>query len=441
MAQLEQIRFVTDQYPEGVAAARSDRSENMIVDLRGLQAVPAPPITGFIPYANDAFIVCKTIGSAPDNAAALNAAYLQAKSLTPNGAAISAINRACVIVAPGQYDFGIGEFILDTPFVDIVGLSSVRESQYLTSQKTADGFGTIRQTADDIRISNLWATVTGSDTYLCAAYYPTAGFSSTRIVNARFGPTTVVFNGVGAMKLDATYSGYYQDVLCEGGGFGGLKVGESVPAAALFSGTAVNCTVTTEGGFANSGTCSGTLINCHSDLRYGYGGQGGIFSGVAFACTGGSASFGGSGGGSGTFSGKCYLCTAGSTSYGTGAGASITTAARLVGCTMTSSAFGAALPAGAIAVACIDSSGIFNFGSGGFTDPMTTIGDLIYRNASNVSARLPVGAEGASLKVVSGVPAYVAAVAGTHFEPLTDGVSELVFAGGDVIMVPGFPDS
>lgn len=43
-----------------------------------------------------------------------------------------------------------------------------------------------------------------------------------------------------------------------------------------------------------------------------------------------------------------------------------------------------------------------------FTDPMTTIGDLIYRNGSNVTARLPVGTNGQVLTVSSGVPAWSA---------------------------------
>ncbi|NJO65762.1 MAG: hypothetical protein HC836_49130 [Richelia sp. RM2_1_2] len=40
------------------------------------------------------------------------------------------------------------------------------------------------------------------------------------------------------------------------------------------------------------------------------------------------------------------------------------------------------------------------------TDPMTTAGDIIIRNGSNVTARLPVGTEGQVLKVTSGIPAW-----------------------------------
>jgi len=46
------------------------------------------------------------------------------------------------------------------------------------------------------------------------------------------------------------------------------------------------------------------------------------------------------------------------------------------------------------------------------TDPMTTAGDLIYRNGSNATDRLPVGTEGQVLTVVSGAPAWAAASGG-----------------------------
>jgi len=39
-------------------------------------------------------------------------------------------------------------------------------------------------------------------------------------------------------------------------------------------------------------------------------------------------------------------------------------------------------------------------------DPMTTIGDTIYRNSSNVSARLPIGTSSQLLRVIAGVPAW-----------------------------------
>ena len=44
----------------------------------------------------------------------------------------------------------------------------------------------------------------------------------------------------------------------------------------------------------------------------------------------------------------------------------------------------------------------------GFSNPMTTPGDLLYENGSSVAARLPVGTSGEVLTVVSGEPAWAA---------------------------------
>ncbi len=45
--------------------------------------------------------------------------------------------------------------------------------------------------------------------------------------------------------------------------------------------------------------------------------------------------------------------------------------------------------------------------TGGLTDPMTTIGDLIYRNSSNGTDRLGVGSAGQYLGINAGLPAWV----------------------------------
>lgn len=50
--------------------------------------------------------------------------------------------------------------------------------------------------------------------------------------------------------------------------------------------------------------------------------------------------------------------------------------------------------------------------SGGFTNPMTTEGDMIYENATPAPARLPAGTNGYVLTMVAGVPAWAAASGG-----------------------------
>lgn len=51
-------------------------------------------------------------------------------------------------------------------------------------------------------------------------------------------------------------------------------------------------------------------------------------------------------------------------------------------------------------------------GSGGFTNPMTTLGDVIYGGVAGAATRLGVGSEGQVLSVTSGIPAW-ATVSGT----------------------------
>ena len=59
-------------------------------------------------------------------------------------------------------------------------------------------------------------------------------------------------------------------------------------------------------------------------------------------------------------------------------------------------------------------------GGGGFANPMTTEGDMIYENASLGPTRLPIGASGYVMTVVGGIPAWAAASGGGGFaNPMT----------------------
>lgn len=52
-----------------------------------------------------------------------------------------------------------------------------------------------------------------------------------------------------------------------------------------------------------------------------------------------------------------------------------------------------------------DGSGVTSWATA-LSDPMTTAGDIIYRNGSNVTSRLPIGADGQVLKIASGLPEW-----------------------------------
>ncbi len=67
-------------------------------------------------------------------------------------------------------------------------------------------------------------------------------------------------------------------------------------------------------------------------------------------------------------------------------------------------------------------------GGGGFANPMTTEGDMIYENASLGPMRLPIGASGYVMTVVGGIPAWAAASGGGG--GTSSALSELAVATG-----------
>lgn len=67
----------------------------------------------------------------------------------------------------------------------------------------------------------------------------------------------------------------------------------------------------------------------------------------------------------------------------------------------------------------------------GFADPMTTLGDIIIRNALNATARLAAGTEGQVLKIVGGLPVWAADISGSG------GLSDPMTTVGDIIIRNG----
>jgi hypothetical protein len=120
-------------------------------------------------------IVVNAQGTDLDRGVALLAAYAAAKLLTPNGLALSAKNRAQVIIPTGKYKV-VASFVLDTQFVDLVAQSptSPNKRNFLTVDNTAiypdpvdftyfqpsatliyceaDYITTIKQTANDVKM-------------------------------------------------------------------------------------------------------------------------------------------------------------------------------------------------------------------------------------------------------------------------------------------------
>jgi len=270
----------------------------------------------------------KLTDSAVTNGQNLVDAYNYAKTLTPNGAALSATNRVSVIIQPGNYTLA-AELAIDTQFVDLIGLGA-QKLERGAIPAVIIGENTLNVTANDVRVQGISVGTQGfkigSSLSLqrfedCTGGEYSFGYSSTAsgtftncTGNNSFGylgtasGTFTNCTGNYSFGYLGTASGIFTN--CTGGeqgSFGGY---------ATASGTFINCTGGPES-FAGFGTASGTFTNCTAG-NFGFSGLGGTASGTFTNCTAGNFGFGGSGG---TASGKFYNCrmTTGFTTV-TGAG-------------------------------------------------------------------------------------------------------------------------
>ncbi len=273
-----------------------------------------------LPRVGEAHVLVTVTSSATTNGTNLLAAYAQAKALTPHGEALDWSNRAVVIVPPGKYDMGANQLTLDTNFVDLIGLTTARDTQYIYGTSNGPGTGVLRQTAGDIRIENLLIQCNPSSGSLAfdatdpAAYFPDSNKPDTQIRNCEFRANE---SRAVSMRLGIVYSGTFTN--CTGGvlSFGGIGTA---------SGTFTDCTGGGNSFGSAGGGASGTFANCIGGKGSFGGAFGGTVSGTASGtftnCTGGDYAFGGAGGGapSGTASGIFTNCTGGSYAFGGGDG-------------------------------------------------------------------------------------------------------------------------
>lgn len=228
------------------------------------------------------------------NGANLIAAYTLACALTPNGSALATDNRACVIVPPGKYDLDHGEenacvpLILDTEFVDIIGLTTDRSLQHIYGTPEATNSGVIIQTANDVHISNLTVEILtacgmpSNDSTDSSAYFPSTNLSNTVVEKCNFigatNPAVVKY----PTRFGIIYSGTY--INCNSDYY--LFYDGSL--ASVLSGKFVNCT-----GIQNmciGGVVSGTFINCVASYQGAFTGT--VVSGTFINCKSGAYSFG-----------------------------------------------------------------------------------------------------------------------------------------------------
>ena len=266
----------------------------------------------------------------------LAAAYTAAKALTPGGAALSAMNRACVLIPPARYSLA-ATLVADGKFVDFAGLGDQPED---TEIYAVMDDSTVEQTANDIRMRNLAIRISG--TMVGYEFKINAANNSASIYEDMYFSNRGVF---GTSDIKGTWrrckaDGYSwrlaaNKVLaatmfdCEGGdlSFGGDNAGVGI------TGRLERCRagIRSFGGCTNFGCyISGTLIDCEAGVESFAVGKN--FSGVAIRCRGGDSSFGATTVPShpGTFSGYAEDCVAGKGSFG-GRGASAGTNGKCTG--------------------------------------------------------------------------------------------------------------
>ncbi|HLP06068.1 MAG TPA: pentapeptide repeat-containing protein [Paludibacter sp.] len=115
-------------------------------------------------------------GSPAANGREMQSLYNLAKTINPNKQAKSATNPLVLILAPGEYDFGINKFVADTSFIDILCLAGTAR------------LNGINVTASNI---NLYNIITGLHTF-----------------NVADGLTGCTFIGCSGLRLDGYSHGY-----------------------------------------------------------------------------------------------------------------------------------------------------------------------------------------------------------------------------------------
>lgn len=242
-----------------------------VADLLALAPIPPGGLTG----TNYVYVAAD--GTDVENAASLQAAYTEATTMLP-----SATNRITVIAAPGNYNFGSSNFIMNTEYIDLVSLDGNRSIIFNSSN--ADG--TINVVAN-----NIFAKGVDVQTKI---FKIGSNLNLLTVENCKGGNSS--FGDGNTMILD-TLSGTFLN--CEGGN-------NSFGLAAIASGTFTNCKGGSFSFGANGGTASGTFNNC-SGGDGAFGGAG-TASGNFSNCVGGNFAFGNSPGGTPILSGKLYYC-------------------------------------------------------------------------------------------------------------------------------------
>ena len=210
----------------------------------------------FHPLSGSNYIFVEANGTPTQNANYLTASYNLAKSTNPTGS-----DRFSVLLGPGYYAF-TNNFIIDTPYIDIVSLTGDKDI-YIT------GSGTIAISADNIYVR-------GIDVY-SKNFTITSSFPNVIIKNCKGGNES--FGGDALSGSNYIIASTFID--CEGGNhsFAG--------GSGMAYGTFINCI---GGEYSFGQFCDGIFTNCVGN-NYSFAYQGDIQDGIFENCTGGEESF------------------------------------------------------------------------------------------------------------------------------------------------------
>lgn len=360
----------------GLAVARWGDGYGMYVTGTASKDVPLRLMSdGAGNLSTGAYIIVRPSASATTNGTELRNAYAAAKAFTPNTSALSATNRATVILLPGRYNLGTTRLNLDTDFVDIIGLTDTPEQVVITSSIVLSDSGTIYQTANDVKIKGVTIDRTGnpagSGAGRTAAYFPFPKATAITSWTGNGTTMTIAANGHGLQTGDSvrisgsgnsSVDGAFTVTRIDDNSFSYLSTvnasGSIGTATERFNLTQIeNCRFSgaSDSGMRHFVEYAGTYKNCAGGgSSFGYDGTA---SGTFANCTGGESSFGGIGTASGIFTG----CTGGDLSFA--GGGSGTASGIFTGCTGGYSSFGGEGTASGIFTDC--AGGDYSFGGDG----------------------------------------------------------------------------
>jgi len=232
-----------------------------------------PPSDDFVKLETENYIFVEPVGTPTENGTALRTAWLSAQLLTPNGNALSSINRAVVYVLAGHYDLQNTNLIIGQ-YVDLIGIGNPDDILIQSS-----GSRTLNISAtNDYRLMN----VTISASVLSMQFQN--GSTDNGIID------NIVLNAPTSTGITHTFQGKYTNIVCKtdfcfGGNVGNL---------ALFQNCIFQDDSCARGSSGVTTTIEGKIINCiGGDRCFGRDATSSvIISGLISGCFSGDGSFG-----------------------------------------------------------------------------------------------------------------------------------------------------